>query len=290
MIMAAGLLGTVAAAVGVVGASNAVAADCPTTMIFEVGGHLDPDAHVYDRSNAGLPGGVAFTQIHYPASIAPYPGDPVSLDASVAVGSATLGHAVDDFHNSCPGAHVTVAGYSEGALVAGDELAVLAAGNGISTSQVNGVLYGDPRRPGVDGGPGGIETNIPTIIPGITMQGPRGYGSLAVQEICVANDGICHSANPLTNFLEFANGIDGYFSGAHQQYDFNPIAHSGSGNTVTPQPPLIPYGPPLPLPLPTLYQLFDTNPLGARQALAPIRTALEPLFGARLSSFPWLAS
>lgn len=136
------------------------ARDCPHTMLFEVGGHLDPNARVFDRSNAALPPGVAATQVRYPAQIAPYPGDRLSLDESVAQGTATAPH-----------------------------------------HQRRAV-----RRPA-------------------STAGERRAGRRSR-----------HQA--------------GYFSGAHGQYDFNPIAHSGSGNTVTPQPPLIPYGPPLPRPIP----------------------------------------
>ncbi|HJP79292.1 MAG TPA: PE-PPE domain-containing protein [Pseudonocardiaceae bacterium] len=275
-------------------ATAATAAGCPSTMIFEVGGHLDPDAHVYDQSNAALPPGVAFTQVHYPAQIAPYPGDTISLDDSVAEGVANLDHDAQVFTATCADSHLTIAGYSEGALVAGNELGDLAQDTTIPADRLNGVLYSDGRREGVDGGAGGIETNLPTIIPGLTMQGPRGFGDLAVQELCNQNDGICNSENPFTNLLAFANGVDGYFSGAHGQYDFNPIAHSGSGNSVTPQPPLIPYGPPLPVAVPTPYQLFNGNLDGARNAVAQLRgqvaDAVGPRIAAELDKFPWLSA
>lgn len=263
---------------------------CASTMILEVGGHLDPDAHVYDRTNAALPAGVGFTQVHYSAQIAPYPGDTISLDASVAEGVANLDHDARAFAASCPGSHLTIAGYSEGALVAGNELGDLSQNNAIATDRLNGVLYSDGRREGVGGGAGGIETNLPTVIPGLTMQGPRGFGDLAVQQICVANDGICNSENPFTNLAAFANGVDGYFSGAHGQYDFNPIAHSGSRNSVTPQPPIIPYGPPLPIAIPTPYQLFNGNLGGARAALAQLRSQVSPQIRAELDQFPWLSA
>ena len=276
------------------GTPAAASGDCPSTMIFEVGGHLDPDAHVYDQSNAALPPGVAFTQVHYSAQIAPYPGDTISLDDSVAEGIANLDRDATAFAADCAGSHLTIAGYSEGALVAGNELGDLARTNAIAVDRINGVLYADGRREGVGGGAGGIETNLPTIIPGLTMQGPRGFGDLAVQEICNQNDGICDSENPFTNLLAFANGVDGYFSGAHGQYDFNPIAHSGSGNSVTPQPPLIPYGPPLPVAIPTPYQLFNGDLDKARTAVAQIRdqvaNAVSPQVRAELDEFPWLSA
>ncbi|WP_066979937.1 PE-PPE domain-containing protein [Streptomyces sp. NRRL F-4489] len=240
-------------------------AGCPETMIFEVGGHLDQDAAIYDASNARLPAGVSFTKIHYSASIAPYPGDTKTLDDSVAEGIATLDKAVKDFHGACSGSHVTVAGYSQGAIVAGDELAALSRTNAVPHGQINGVLYGDPRRPGTNGGPGGIETNLPTILPGMTMKGARGFGDLTVKEICNTNDGICYSENTLSNLLCFANGVVGYFTGDHG-YAIDPHAVQGGGEQLNHQPPKVPVcGPGLPLPGRTSQQLTGSGAAGARQ-------------------------
>lgn len=294
-VQAALLAAAVAGALTAAPALPTAAADtCPNTMIFEVGGHLDPDAHVYDNSNARLPAGVAFTQVHYPAQIAPYPGDTISLDDSVAQGIANLDHAARTFAAACPDAHITVSGYSEGALVAGDELGDLSRNDAIPAGRLNGVVYADGRREGVDGGAGGIETNLPTVVPGLTMRGPRGFGDLPVQEICNQNDGICNSENPFTNLLAFANGVDGYLTGAHGQYDFDPIAHSGSGNSVTPQPPLIPYGPPLPIDIPTPCQLFNGDLGAAQQAVAHIRDQVADVLPGQvrqeLPRFPWLGT
>ncbi|TJZ44530.1 PE-PPE domain-containing protein [Streptomyces piniterrae] len=273
-------------------------ADCPNTMIFEVGGHLDGDATVYDRSNAALPEGVSFTKIHYSASIAPYPGDTVSLDDSVAEGIGKLDAAVKDFHGMCSASHITIAGYSQGAIVAGDELAVLSESDAVPHDRINGVLYGDPRRPGADGGPGGIETNLPTILPGMTMKGPRGFGDLTVKEICNTNDGICYSENVLTNLACFANGVVGYFTGDHA-YDINPHAVSGGGDQLNRQPPKIPLcGPGLPIPsgtphqLLTPHQVFKSDPAEGRHQVADYRSMITPLLPAdvrgRLAYFPWL--
>lgn len=214
-------------------------ADCPDTMIFEVGGHLDRDAAVYDRSNAALPEGVSFTKIHYSASISPYPGDPVSLDDSVAEGISALDTAVKEFHGTCAASRITITGYSQGAIVAGDELAALSESDTVPHDRINGVLYGDPRRPGVDGGPGGIETNLPTFLPGMTMKGPRGFGDLTVKEICNTNDGICYSENMITKPACFANGVVGYFTGDHD-YDVAPHTVSGGGDQLNRQTPKVP--------------------------------------------------
>ncbi|GFE17377.1 hypothetical protein Sgleb_54240 [Streptomyces glebosus] len=267
-------------------------ADCPNTMIFEVGGHLDGDASVYDRSNAALPDGVSFTKIHYSASIAPYPGDPKTLDDSVAEGIATLDAAVKTFHGACSASHVTIAGYSQGAIVAGDELAALSRSDAVPHDQINGVLYGDPRRPGVDGGPGGIETNLPTILPGMTMKGPRGFGDLTVKEICNTNDGICHSENLITNLACFANGVVGYFTGDHG-YDIDPHAVSGGGDQLHRQAPKVPLcGPGLQIPGKTTNELFHSDRTAVRHQVPGYRTMLTPLLPAglqgQLARFPWL--
>lgn len=266
-------------------------ADCPNTMIFEVGGHLDGDATVYDRSNAALPEGVSFTKIHYSASIAPYPGDTKTLDDSVAEGIATLDAAVKTFHAACSAGHLTIAGYSQGAIVAGDELAALSRSDAVPHDQINGVLYGDPRRPGVDGGPGGIETNLPTILPGMTMNGPRGFGDLTVKEICHTNDGICHSENVITNLACFANGVVGYFTGDHG-YDIDPHAVSGGGDQLHRQTPKVPLcGPGLRIPHKTPHALFHSDRT-ARQQMAGYRMMVLPLLPAglrdQLARFPWL--
>ncbi|OEV10686.1 PE-PPE domain-containing protein [Streptomyces nanshensis] len=277
----------VATAVGAEGA-----ADCAQTRIFEVGGHLDGNATAYDKGNGKLPAGVDFQKVQYSAQIAPYPGDTISMDDSVAEGIAKLDKAVRDYHGQCPGSHITISGYSEGAIVAGDELNKLSREQSIPHQQIDGVLYGDPRRPGVKGGPGGIETNLPTIVPGITMKGPRGFGDIAVHEICNKNDGICYSENPVTNLLGFANGVAGYFLGDHG-YDIDPAAQRGNGDTVHDQPPRVPHGPPLPIPAKTPYEQYKGDVPGAQKALSGFREGvlkhLPRELRDKMDEFPWLS-
>lgn len=267
--------------------------NCADTMVFEVGGHLDKDANVYNDGNAALPSGVSFTKIHYSASIAPWPGETIFMDDSVNEGIAKLNQAVHDFHGSCSDSHILIAGYSEGAIVSGDELNNLSRDQSIPHNQISGVLYGDPRRTGVNGAPGGIETNIPTVLPKTSMRGARGFGDLAVHEICNRNDGICYSDNPFTNGAAFANGVDGYLNGDHN-YNWRPFEQQGNGDTVIAQQPKIPYGPPLPLPIPTPYDMFNGNPAGAQQAVAQIKKQVLPLLPPqlrdKLSQFPFLGA
>lgn len=279
-------------AAGVATAVGEDAAACSGTRIFEVGGHGDKTATVYDKSNESLPAVTDFQKVPYSAQIAPFPGDTISMDDSVAEGIANLDKAVRDYHGQCPDSHITISGYSQGAIVAGDELAELSQEQTIPHGQIDGVLYGDPRRPGVKGGPGGIETNLPTIIPGITMKGPRGFGDIAVHEICNRNDGICFSENPVTNLLGFANGVAGYFMGDHD-YAIDPSEHRGNGDTVHDQPPRVPHGPPLPIPAKTPYEKYKEDPDGAKKAASAFRDGVLKHLPAplrdKLDEFPWLS-
>ncbi|MCG8915039.1 PE-PPE domain-containing protein [Actinokineospora sp. PR83] len=290
-LIAAGVA-TCAIALGVVLPASSAAADaCPTQMLFEVGGMGDPQGNVFDAGNAELPPGVEATKVVYPAEI--FPLAPKTLDDSNAEGRATMDRLVREFHASCPGSRITITGFSQGALVAGDTLGNLSKDDRIPHGLINGVLYSDARRVGVNGGPGGIMTNLPTFLPGITMGGPRTFGDIPVVSLCNQNDGICHSENLLTNLLGFANGIQGYFSGAHSAYDFRPVTHNGSANTVFPQPPLIPYGPPLPLPIPTLWELFNGKPAAAGMMniyRSAVSAVLPQATKDRLDEFPGLAS
>ncbi|MET7639695.1 PE-PPE domain-containing protein [Streptomyces sp. NPDC005438] len=244
------------AGVGVATASEDTKANCAEKMIFEVGGHRDPTGKAYDKGNAALPAGVSFTKVKYPAEISPFPGDKKTLDESVEIGLTNIRKAVKDYRANCANSHITIAGYSEGAIVAGDYLLELSKANEVPHNQVNGVLYGDPRRPG-NGGAGGIMGNIPSVLEGLTMKGQRpDFGDIPVKEICNKNDGICHSENPITNLLAFANGVAGYFQGDHG-YDIKPHAVSGDGDQLIDQPPRVQYGAPLPIPSPTPYELLE---------------------------------
>jgi hypothetical protein len=83
--------------------------------------------------------------------------------------------------------------------------------------------------------------------------------------VCHENDGICNSANLITNAMAFANGIQGYFSGDHA-YDFNPWRDAQPGNNFIHQDhQWVGFGPPLPLSIPTPWQLAQQDPTGFSQ-------------------------
>lgn len=296
---AATLAATASVVAGMTLATPAVAASAQTscaTAVFETDGYHNGESLAnYAGFNGHVPAGYEAHPIPYQDGI--FPGvDAKDLDDAVAGGISALDGAVRAFHAQCPGSSMVITGYSEGALVAGDELGALSRSGDVPHDLIKGVLYGDPRREFGDGGvggvAGGIETNLPTILPGVTMRGPRGFGDLAVHEICNENDGICNSTNMITNALAFANGLDGYASGDHG-YDINPVRDIGSGLTLNLQPARIGYGPPLPLQIGTPWQIQQQlgDDSGARAAVrtamgtvdsalpAPVRQALE--------SMPW---
>lgn len=289
--MAAGVL--LAAPAG----AQSQAAGCADTAVFETDGFthgLDMANWRNSDFNKHVPAGHRIIEVPYYAGVIPV-YNRKALDASVAEGVSKLTAAVRGFHASCPGSHLTLAGYSEGAVVAGDVLHKLSASSAIPHSQINGVLYGDPRRPFGDGGlggvAGGVETNFPTVVPGVTMKGPHEFGDLTVREVCNENDGICNSANMITNMAAFANGLEGYRAGDHG-YDLNPVADTGDGLTLHRQKPRIPYGAPLPVKVGTPYQLQQQFGHGAAmQAFDKAATGVMSKLGtnrvSQLNKLPW---
>lgn len=227
---------------------------CSTTPIFETDGFLQgQDLKAFQDFNRRVPAGYAAVPVPYQDGVFPVPGVMLGLDEAVAGGQRALSAAIHAYHDRCPGSRIVVTGFSEGAVVAGNEINALAHSNYMRHDLVTGVLYGDPRRPFGNGGrggvAGGIETNLPTLIPGITMQGPNNFGDIAVREVCNENDGICNSTNMITNAAAFANGIAGYATGAHGYY-IDPVAAAarGNGTDLIAQNPVIAYGAPLPIP------------------------------------------
>ncbi|EHK80141.1 cutinase family protein [Saccharomonospora azurea] len=267
-------------------AENVATNACPDTAVFEVDGYGHGEELTNWNNtafNANPPAGWEIVPVPYHDGV--FPGmDEYPLDAAVADGAGKLDAAVRDFHARCSGTRLVLAGYSEGAVVAGNVLESLAKSTDIPHELINGVLYGNPRRAFGDGGAGGvaggIETNLPTILPDVTMQGPHDFGDLSVADICNENDGICNSTNMITNLAAFANGLVGYASGDHG-YVLDPAADLGKGRVLHRQPQRVPHGPPLPIPVGTpwqIQQLLGDGP-AARDAVRTARNGLAGLVG-----------
>lgn len=272
----------------------AAAADqsCTSIPIFETDGyHAAPTAATYQDYNRRVPAGYTARPVYYDGGIFPFV-DARALDNAIADGTARLTAAVREFHAACPSTRIIITGYSEGALVAGDTLANFSKTDEIPHDLLRGVLYSDARREVGDGGragrAGGIETSIPSFLPGVTMQGPRGFGDLLVHSICNENDGICNSANFFTNAPAFLNGLVGYATGAHV-YDKDPVRDQGNGQTLVRQNPVVPYGPSLPLAIDNPYQLQQRLGITPTLFTTTIEQALSKLPGGnQILAQPWV--
>lgn len=189
----------------------------------------------YFYANQNLGGGTGIP-VCYPASAGPFEGSDgkpdataPSYDASVKEGVANMLQAAENTHHAHPDARITLTGYSQGAEVAGDVLAKIADGDtDIPTSQVDGMLYGDPRQPGT-----GIESVVP---PGLSAlgftssgPGPTDFPGVPVERYCIHTDGVCDFASPLA--------AEGYLT-QHPRYPqqggiiSQTLAHDGS-NGIT---------------------------------------------------------
>src|SRR5699024_8736840 len=195
-------IAAVVAAVAAVGLSApAVAAASPApgcdagTAVFTTGGMNDPTASAFPGTH----------RVTYSASI--WPLGPMTYDESVRQGRDNLVAAVDEYAARGPGP-IKIAGYSEGARVAGDALEVVQTRP--YAGRVRGELFADPKHPG------GIEDTFQGASAfGITMTGPRRGFTVPVESHCNPTDGICNLPNPVWNLIGFGENVIGYFTGAH---------------------------------------------------------------------------
>ncbi len=125
----------------------------------------------------------------------------------------------------CPLTTYVLAGFSQGAVIAGDVANMIGNGKGpVAAERVLGVaLIADGRRTGDSGGgeaiqigpaPGGVGAEIALTgvkVPGITMTGPRqgGFGSLADRTftICAPGDLICDSPRQAMSPVNFVSSV-----------------------------------------------------------------------------------
>ncbi|GAA3961207.1 cutinase family protein [Gordonia caeni] len=176
---------------------------------------------------------------HYPTML--WPAGSPGYDADVALGVEATEYQVAEYQKNCPGKEVVIAGYSQGARIAGDVLSDI--GNGrtepvlvdgeevtISAANVRGELYSDPRRDGPESGRG-IELSLLGLLPGLTMSGPRqgGFGTVPVTQYCLEGDLVCDLPDPLHDPFGVIDGIVAYFN-KHNYYPTRMFADVSNSN------------------------------------------------------------
>lgn len=173
--------------------------------------------------------------------------DEMTYDQSRNEGLSTLTGELVSMNQQCPATDFIIAGFSQGAVIAGDLAAQIGSGQGaIPAERIRGVaLVADGRRvPGVGQFPGTFVSGVGAevalqplnllvqpIVPGATMRGARegGFGVLndRVQDICAPDDTICDAPANVGNALERAMAMVAA-NGIHAQYATNPTVFPGT--------------------------------------------------------------
>ncbi|WP_336790424.1 PE-PPE domain-containing protein [Gordonia malaquae] len=226
----------------------AYAQPCPDQMTFAVGGVDDPGA----RRVPGLSGPV--TRVHYSASIAPVGNVPG--DISRREGERNLDRAARSFRRECPDSRIRVIGNSMGALVAGNVRDKWQHDPQMRRN-THFTLVSDPRAKR------GIMTMIPSVVPGLTMQGPRPKSTIPTSTVCRPSDAICDLGNPLVDPGHAINAAIGYASGDHGYTDAE-VTHTPGHHTVPARVHAVPDTP------------IAWQPPTPRQVLEPIVTRIVP--------------
>ncbi|MFI6870932.1 cutinase family protein [Nocardia sp. NPDC050406] len=165
-----------------------------------------------------------------------------SYNNSRSEGTARATDKLAQTHKECPLTTYVLAGFSQGAVIAGDVAANIGAGKGpVPADKVLGVMViADGRRTTGDGQateigvtpPGeGAEVALKGLnVPGITMTGPRpGFGTLADRTftICAPGDLICDSPRQALNPFNLLNSVGTLVRAAG-----NPVHSSYNGYVV----------------------------------------------------------
>jgi hypothetical protein len=177
------------------------------------------------------------------------PDGQASYNVSRSEGTTKATDALASTYRDCPLTNYVLAGFSQGAVIAGDIAASIGAGNGpVPADQVLGVtLIADGRRDGTSGnevGPAvdgtGAEVALGGLdLPGITMTGPRqgGFGSLAdrTNTICAPGDLICAAPSDALSLRNIPSSLAALVGAAgnpvHAQYASYVV--DGNGTTAT---------------------------------------------------------
>jgi hypothetical protein len=172
-----------------------------------------------------------------------------SYNNSRTEGTAAAEAELTRVSDRCPLTSYVLAGFSQGAVIAGDIAADIGAGNGpVAADKVLGVtLIADGRRDGTSGtdiGPPvdgvGAEVALGGLdLPGITMTGarPDGFGALndRVNQICAAGDLICAAPSEGLSLRNIPQSI-GILAGAagnpvHASYNSFVVDDAGTTST-----------------------------------------------------------
>lgn len=175
----------------------------------------------------------------------------MSYDESRTEGTTTLEAELLKTHSECPLADFIMMGFSQGAIIVGDEANRIGTGTGvIPADRVRGIaLVADGRREQAVGKAVGtpvpgvgaeislkpLNSAVQLMTPGATMRGPRpgGFGILddRTVEICAPNDHICSAPTGVADALERAHKLIDH-NGVHAQYATNMTVF---GTQTTPQ-------------------------------------------------------
>ncbi|MGU3585655.1 cutinase family protein [Rhodococcus sp. C26F] len=234
--LALGLTGPVAATTTDGTASTAGAETfrpCPERFVIAVDGtrnidtpdSIDPDSPLAKISARYAAPGTVVEHIRYPAVVVPVPesgssegSGRLAYDESKRIGHQRLRETIIVRHGSCPDSEFVVLGYSQGASIAGDVLAEIAADGSVPPERISGVLYSDPRDTR------GVETLFPgEVVPGITLGGGRDdFGTIAVERICIEGDAVCDGVTPEESEGWLRENVTGYLR-LHTIYpDYDP--------------------------------------------------------------------
>jgi hypothetical protein len=199
------------------------------------------------------PGRAAVFTVPYVAQfsnpIAFPPDGQQSYNNSRTEGAAAAKAELSRMSERCPLSSYVIAGFSQGAVIAGDIAAEIGSGNGpVAADKVLGVtLIADGRRDGMSGtdiGPPvdgvGAEVALGGLdFPGITMTGARegGFGTLddRVFSICAAGDLICAAPSDGLSLRNIPQSI-GILAGAagnpvHASYNSFVVDDAGTTST-----------------------------------------------------------
>ncbi|GGK55535.1 cutinase [Nocardia camponoti] len=180
------------------------------------------------------------------------PDGQASYNNSRTEGTARATNVLAERYKECPLTNYVIAGFSQGAVIAGDIAAQIGAGNGpIPADRVLGVtVIADGRRTGETGPTDPVQVGTVTgvgaevalrgiNVPGISMTGPRpgGFGSLApkVNSICAPGDMICDAPREALNPVNAIGSLQALIRSAgnpvHALYATNTV--DANGTTAT---------------------------------------------------------